>query len=225
MHSQSRKWIAPKVKQQEKLRRFNFAREKVCKKSFAWPLDYDLDEHKKAYAQDLRKLNVRKEARLIKEKSERELQSLPAIPHPVEAKPAMNGKKFNNNRSTVMSQETVFALEFETYRKDDFHSEEKDTPKEVADWPCRDEAKYEGDDRISTDRLHGRFPGLPRVSANNTVNWMQRTIIPQYPLDNFYVKPTEHEVFWRHNIVDEIEIDNEEGRKLIGNELMELLNE
>ncbi|EFE40300.1 conserved hypothetical protein [Trichophyton verrucosum HKI 0517] len=48
-------------------------------------------------------------------------------------------------------------------------------------WPSRDEFKHEGDDRCRSG--YSRFPPLPRVLANETVNWKQRKPIAQYEFD------------------------------------------
>lgn len=228
MHSQSRKWIAPERIQQEKLRRYNFAREKLCKDSYAWPLSYDVDKHKKAYLEDLRKQWEKTAERNLKEKNERKRLSLAEHPE-TEIKPAFGGKKFGTNRSTVLGFETVFTPEFDVDRKEKDLGEDGNIvriDKPVAEWPCREEQKYEGDERIATDALHRRFLGVPRVPGNNTVNWMQRSFIDQYPLDNFYYPPpTEEDVIWRTTLVNEMEIDDATGRELIGNELMDMIDE
>ncbi|KAF2161855.1 hypothetical protein M409DRAFT_27911 [Zasmidium cellare ATCC 36951] len=224
MHSQSKKWVAPGVKKQERIRRTNFARSKVCKDSVAWPRDYDVEEHRALYADDVRKQMQKKGERRVKELRDRERLGLPEFPDAV--KPAMGGKELGNNRSAVLSQETVFTKEFEKDRRDrDFFQHPERVYKDVADWPCREEAKYEGDDRISTERIHGRFLGLPRVPGNNTVNWMQRSVVKQYSFDDHYQKLNEHDVFWRYNNVDEIEVNDNTGAELVGNELMGMLDE
>jgi hypothetical protein len=84
--------------------------------------------------------------------------------------------------------------------------------------------KYEGDDRIATDRLHGRFLPAPRVGSDNTVTWMQRPIIWQEALENFHAYPSEVDIFFRTHWVAELELTDEEGRSLLGSELMDLLD-
>ncbi|KAF2206470.1 hypothetical protein CERZMDRAFT_89298 [Cercospora zeae-maydis SCOH1-5] len=48
--------------------------------------------------------------------------------------------------------------------------------------PCADEQHYGGDGRIATDRLHRRFPAVPRVPGNATVNWQQSEILSSHGL-------------------------------------------
>ncbi|KAK4500652.1 hypothetical protein PRZ48_008841 [Zasmidium cellare] len=97
--------------------------------------------------------------------------------------------------------------------------------KEVAEWTCKEEAKYEGDERVFTEVIHGRFLGLPQVAGNDTVTWQQRSVVYGYPFDDFYLKPTEHDVFWPYNKVNELEINDDTGCELIGNQLMGILDE
>ncbi|KAK4507503.1 hypothetical protein PRZ48_001238 [Zasmidium cellare] len=223
MHSQSRKWINPKVQQEEKLRRYNTARRKLCKDSFAWPLNYDFDVHEALYTADVRDHLQKAQDRRIEEMETRKRLKLPPI-RPTAVKPAMAGKQFGNNRSTVLSQKTVFTPQFEVNRED-WDEDYGFYVKEVAEWQSKEEAKYEGDERVFTEVIHGRFLGLPRVAGNETVNWQQRSVVRQYQFDDFYLKPTEHDVFWRYNKVNELEINDDTGCKLIGNQLMGILDE
>jgi hypothetical protein len=119
------------------------------------------------------------------------------------------------NFSAVLSMRTVFSPGFRN-GKDVF-----------APWPSRSEMKYEGDDRIATDPLHRRFLGVPRVEGNETVNWQHRNVIEQYPLEDWYIIPTESEADWKAHHVPEMEADNEsveEAWQLISRELYEMLD-
>ena len=87
--------------------------------------------------------------------------------------------------------------------------------------------KYEGDERIATDKLHSRFLGAPRVEGNETVNWQHRNVIEQYPLENYNHIPTALAVFERNHHFPGLEADSEsveEAWHLIGRELYELLD-
>lgn len=228
MYSHSRKWVNPEVLENEKAKKLNNARFKLCPDSEAWTQDFDLEAHKKAYGKDVAKYYKKQKARAEKakkEKLERELLGWPVDPE-VKIKPPFGGKKFNTNFGPVLGKPTVFCPEFKTDRYKSYNPLVPKELKEVAPWPCREEQKYEGDDRISTDPLHRRYLGLPRVPGNNTVNWMQRSVIDQYPLDDFYVVPDADEVFWMfHTVDDYFEFTDQEGREAIGNELMDMLNE
>jgi hypothetical protein len=126
-------------------------------------------------------------------------------------RPALHGKVFGTHHSVVLALPTVFT----------HHLGRRD----MAPWPSRDEMKYEGDDRISTDRLHGRFLPAPRIDSDDGVPWMQRPIIRQEALENFhYPYPREVEIFLRMHWVAELEFTDEEGRVVLGSELMDLLD-
>ena len=86
-----------------------------------------------------------------------------------------------------------------------------------ADWPCQAEMKEEGDERNTSG--FGRFPALPRVSGNETVNYKHKRVVPATRLDTvwppplppMYQEPTE-------------ELDDDYGRMLIGGGLAEALD-
>ena len=126
---------------------------------------------------------------------------------------AFAGKDFETNHSNVLSYETIWCPQWEKGKEN------------IADWPPKAESKYEGDDRISTDKLHRRYPGAPRVEGNDTVNWQHRAIIEQFPFDDFYYPiPNAVEIFLKTHWVDELEFKDEEGEEAIGKELMEALD-
>ncbi|CAK1355740.1 uncharacterized protein RHO25_000592 [Cercospora beticola] len=96
----------------------------------------------------------------------------------------------------------------------------------ISNWPCREEEKYEGDGRIATDILHRRFPAVPRVQGNVTVNWQQRNFIEPCPLENYWRPlPSEVDIFMRTHYVPEVECSHEQGVQAVGQELMELLDD
>ena len=78
-----------------------------------------------------------------------------------------------------------------------------------ADWPCQAEMKEEGDERNTSG--FGRFPALPRVHGNETVNYKHKSIIPASRLDTVWPPP---------NPQEEIsELDDDNARLLVGKEL------
>lgn len=56
-----------------------------------------------------------------------------------------------------------------------------------ADWPCQQEMKEEGDERNTSG--FGRFPALPRIQANETVNYKHRNVIDATDLDSVWPLP------------------------------------
>jgi hypothetical protein len=75
--------------------------------------------------------------------------------------------------SAVLGLPTIFCNNCEKFKE------------EIAPWPSKQEAEYEGDGRIATDILHGRFLPLPRVQGNGTVQWQQRAYLEPYAFDTF----------------------------------------
>lgn len=123
------------------------------------------------------------------------------------------GPEHTNFTSYVLSVPTIFTPNFASGKE------------HIASWPSRTEQKYEGDDRIATDKLHGRFPGAPRVQGNETVNWQHRNVIPQYDMENYHYVPREQEVFFRTHFVDDADhATEEEARHMLGSELLEMLD-
>lgn len=93
------------------------------------------------------------------------------------------------------------------------------------DWPCAQEFKYEGDDRIKTDLRHGRFLPVPRIPGNDTVTWQQLPFADQWPLDqvhcgsNFKKPDVEDVTFGEYEVgLDDGLIDCNER---FGNELLD----
>jgi hypothetical protein len=208
MFSQSRTWISPQVEEIQTKQRLNLYRKKLCPRSPFWTVDFDLRKHREEWDASLRRI-TKGQVRRVHQESDM-LSSLDA--HVISSiRPALHGKVFDTHRSIVLALPTVFTHHLGRRR--------------MAPWPSRDEMKYEGDDRISTDRLHGRFLPAPRVDSDEAVTWMQRPIIRQEALENFhYPYPSEVEIFLRTHWVAELEFTDEAGRLMLGSELMDLLN-
>lgn len=224
MYSQSRKWISPKIIKEDQNKRINNARRKVAPNSFAWELNLDLQEHKKAFAAWQQAQWDRKVKRHTDDKAERERLGLSPTPPPV--KPSFGGKIFKTNDSAVICQKTIFSTQYEEGREIRHASGIGWVKKEIAGWPSKLEMKYEGDDRIATDKLHGRFLGAPRAEGNETVNWQQRSIIPQYHLDDFYYPvPKEADIWLKQHWIREHQFSDWEGVGALGTDLMDALNE
>ena len=95
---------------------------------------------------------------------------------PVKVGPAMGGQRFNDGLSAVLAQPTMWSHEYEP-----------SAAKPQAPWPTLEEMKEEGDEMATSE--YGRFLGLPRVPANETVVWKQRHFLPQYPFDEVWRQP------------------------------------
>ena len=231
----SNKWIAPKVQGKGKPHGA-LPRTKLCPYSPFFGANLDVEKHRKEWEDGRRRRAEEKMNEDLKVKEEKQhpgdsdtaaapdrakqfdekedtSDSIPENATTSHIRKPFDGKEFETNHSTVLSQKTVFCQSFEKGKED------------VADWPNRMEAKYEGDDRLSTDRLHGRFLGAPRVTGNETVNWQHRAIIPQFPFDDFYYPvPNAVDIFMRTHWVSELEFTDEEGEEAIGKDLMQMLD-
>lgn len=85
-------------------------------------------------------------------------------------------KNFDDGRSGVTAQETIWApWSRPTVRRPH------------ASWPCYQEMKEEGDERNTSG--FGRFPALPRIEANETVNYKYRNVIEATDLDRVWPLP------------------------------------
>lgn len=210
----TRKWESPRYRDKESKRGINQARRRVCPRSPIWHENFDRAQHKMEWEAGLERLRQRKFAESVKLAVEQQrLRQLGFSPPPHPMRTAFDGKTFDKNRSTVLSRTTIFCPQFKNGKED------------VAPWPEHSEMKYEGEDRISTDKLHRRFLGAPRVEGNMSVNWQQRTIILQYPFDDFYYPiPNAVEIMLRTHHVPALEVENKIGEHLIGKELMGLLD-
>lgn len=220
-YGNSRKWIAPGVREKQKHDKLNFARGKICANSPFWHRDFDLENHK-------REFNALLQAR-FNQSTHPASPETPSHSHglsgtstagPVTPSRSafsgkkLNGSEFTTNHSPVLAFPTVFTPQFKLGKPF------------VAPWPSKSEMKYEGDDRIATDKLHGRFLGHPRVEGNETVNWQHRNVIPQYHFDNFHTIPSVDDIFVKTHSIPELqeEATEEEAKAMLGEELFELLD-
>ena len=217
-HPQSRQWRSPEALE---LSRLNRARRTLCPRSPYLPSSIqELAAHNAELATATARASTANIAHTVftleahtREHTGPFAFTVPAI------KPAFNGIDFSTNHSAVLLYPTIFVPSYEK------------SPHRIlftggmAAWPSRQEMKYEGDDRVSTDRIHGRFPPTPRVNGNGTVSWQQRSFVWPEVLDNFYPGWDPVEVWWRNCWVGDNEIGDEEGVGLIGGELLRVIDE
>lgn len=99
-----------------------------------------------------------------------------------------------------------------------------------ADWPCKQELKFEGDDRVATDIKHGRFMPVPRKRGNETVAWQHLMYLEQHQFDAVHngshqMLPDHEEVIFRDL---EVGFDGQDpeilGLRLLGKDLMDALD-
>ncbi|KAL8829872.1 MAG: hypothetical protein Q9191_001763 [Dirinaria sp. TL-2023a] len=89
---------------------------------------------------------------------------------------AFNGKKFDDGNSGVLALETTWT----PWNK-------PNSGRLQAPWPCYQEMKEEGDERNTSG--FGRFPALPRVVTNETVNYKHRAVLITTPFDRVWPLP------------------------------------
>lgn len=205
-------------------KRINNSRRKIAPNSVAWEPNLDLQQHKKEYADWQQAQWERNVRRHVEDTAERERLGLPRTPPAV--KPAFGGKVFEGNNSAVLSLKTIFAPDFANGREQWHNGEPRFITKELAGWPSKLEMKYEGDERIATDKLHRRFLACPRAEGNETVNWQILPIIPQYPLDrDLWPPPTPYEIWERQHWIRDQQFSDWEGVEALGMDLMDALIE
>lgn len=213
MYTFTKKWVNPDIHQKSQRKRINDARRKICPDSPFWPTNLDIESHKTAW------YKLKQDTLLAQQSPTSETRQQDESSHtlpPTPVKPVFGGKLWLDNLAPVTaSGPTVFTPEFETGRGG----------RELASWPSKAEMKYEGDERVATDRIHGRFLGLPRRNANDTTAWAQRGLLDQYVMDDFvFPAPGPVDVFMCGFRVEEMEITDEEGAHLLGVEMMGLLD-
>ncbi|KAK5120205.1 hypothetical protein LTR85_006411 [Meristemomyces frigidus] len=215
-HTNSMKWQSPTYKAKRGNLQLNEARRKLCPKSPIWHQDFDLERHKKEWKEGearRAKVAVDEKARLQAEDEQRIKNGQPGvIVAPVTREP-FDGKEFEISRSNVLCEPTIFCPQWRNGKE------------EIAPWPSKHEMEYEGDGRIATDKLHRRFPGLPRVDGNETVNWQHRAIVPPYPFEEFYYPiPSIVDIFMRTHNIEDAQFTDAAGVDALGAELMGLLD-
>ena len=216
MHPSSHRWVHPRVRENAERQKINLARRKLCPRSAFWTQDFDLAQHRKDWEAGRSRRAEQQLSRKFDISEKRQKLQNRLFPLEPELKPAFGGKELIGRFSSVLCQETVFSPRFDN---------EIDGKLNVADWPSKSEMKYEGDDRISTDKIHGRFLGAPRVPGNETVNWQMRALIWACPMDEFlYPPPTAEDVMLKQWSIPYFEFTQEEGEEAIGKELLELLD-
>ena len=125
---------------------------------------------------------------------------------------AFEGREFADTRSTVLAHDTIWAPK----------SARAEKPQ--AAWPLQQEMKFEGDDRMRTDKLHRRFLPLPRQPANETVSWSQVPMVRFHEWDVRDHPLSDEDVFFMHHEVTGEEVDEEEVRHALGDELLSLID-
>lgn len=214
-HTNSRTWINPRTKIQEKwlevyrnLKEMSLIKEYRSAGSGAPPpvggsfcVPTTLNEwtdHQMELANDRAREGRRKLARMEHQfLIPRHKDLPPAGPTaPITTLPFL-GKIFGDGYSAVLCMATIWTTwkpwkqrEVEASpmeeRPRQEHSEEEERPEAM--WPSEEEMREEGNERMTSG--FRRFPALPRAPGNPTVNWKQKKALPQLPFDEIWRLPS-----------------------------------
>jgi hypothetical protein len=130
-------------------------------------------EHRVLFQKDRQAEQARKLAEL-EASSQRSHPGLPPPGIKMKILPAFRGKVFNDNRSGVLAMSSIWCP---------WWKETGQHPQAL--WPCPEEMKEEGDERMTSG--FRRFPAMPRLPGNATVTYKQKS-----PL-----KPEKFDKVWR----------------------------
>ena len=180
-HTNSRTWTSNLAAEKERwkrvedsLARMNLLRSSVVPKTLKDWLAHQRDGADAKKEREQRKLDDMNS-------SLRDPQ-LPPPGRPVKIGPAFQGRAFEHkNNVSVLVFPSIWARMYEP-------------PAERLDplWPCAEEMKEEGDERNTSG--FRRFPALPRVPGNDTVQYKLKAIQPFLPFDAIWELPTRESV-------------------------------
>lgn len=155
-------WVSDETRERDNFRKVRANIGFVAPDSLIVPRDMrEWLAHREAVLRD----DIRNLRRLIEAKKNQKSSSCT-----VRIQAALAGIRFGDFRSTVLARETI-------WRPDEIDSPSRPQ----APWPDSSERKHEGYQRVRSG--YCRFPPLPRVPGNATVNWKQRSPITPYEFD------------------------------------------
>lgn len=188
---QSNTWVSPAYLQSREQRARNSARHhNGFQRSFAWTLDLDFAQHNNDMWDEQAIREATRAATIRVEKEEREFYNDIGydMPPPRALPMAFHGHEYSTHGyalkdtfkqdlflygSPVLNQRSIWCVGF------------ADPNGLGSMWPELEELKYEGPDRISTDRIHRRLLPHPRMPGNATVDWSQRAFRKSFVFDEF----------------------------------------
>jgi hypothetical protein len=177
-HSQSKTWKSNDTKEKDQYSRLSTLLHHFVPESPFVPRSYPVWVQHRAMMNTMEMDEMKKNIAIK--------QSRNTAAAKITIKSALDGKTYNDNRSAVLAQETIWSP---WSLPTDEHPE--------ALWPDRTEFQYEGDDRAKSDV--GRFLPLPRKPGNETVNWKSREQVQAY-------RPLDHVGMFKENGTPDIEM-------------------
>ena len=129
---------------------------------------------------------------------------------PVKVRLALRGKVFQDSRSAVLAQPTMWSpLNAVTSRPS-------------VPWPCSEEMKEEGDERNTSG--YRRFPALPRIPATGNAVWKQLAVLQALPFDQVWMLPTAETIAAERAVEQIDEEDKVKSGHFVGQSLMGALD-
>ncbi len=225
-HTNSRTWVNPKTKLQERwaevyrnLKEMSLIKEYRSERSsapppvggsFCVPTTFnEWNEHRLEFANDRTKQARRRLARMEHQYSRPRHEDLPSAgpTAPITVSP-FGGKKFRDGLSAVLCMATIWTTwkpckERQTwswFREEPSREEQIAEERPEAMWPTEEEMREEGNERMTSG--FRRFPALPRVPGNPTVNWKQKKALAQLPFDEVWKLPSAESFDAQHEMTD-----------------------
>jgi len=213
-HTNSRTWVNPKTKLQERWAEVykNLKEMSLIKEyrsggssapppvggSFCVPITFnEWTDHRLEFANDRTKEAKRKLAQLEHQYLTPRQKDLPPVGPtvPITVSP-LGGKKFRDGCSAVLCMATIWTMWKPRKERELWGCSREERPREgrleeerlEAMWPTEEEMREEGNERMTSG--FRRFPALPRVPGNPTVNWKQKKALAQLPFDEIWKLPS-----------------------------------
>ena len=208
-HPSSRTWTSDTEKEKERwlrvedgLGRMNLFKSTVVPKTFKEWVAHQRGRTNARVEREQRKLQAKNLA--LRD------PRLPLPGRPVKIGPAMRGRTFEHkNYSSVLVYPSVWARTYEP-----------PAGRPESPWPCVEEMKEEGDERNTSG--FRRFPALPRVPGNDTVQYKLKAIQRFLPFDTIWELPTKESVDAANEKSSPEEIEKMEG--YLGRSLLDALD-
>lgn len=210
-HTNSKTWVNPKAKLQERwaevyknLKEMSLIKEYRSSGStapppvggsFCVPTTFnEWTDHRLEFANDRTKEAKRKLARMGHQyRTARHRELPPAAPTASIAAP-FAGKELKDGRSAVLCMFTIWTCwrprkvrQVRDWQEVKPPTEQSEEERPEAPWPPEEEMREEGNERMTSG--FRRFPALPRVPGNATVNWKQKKALAQWPFDEIWKLP------------------------------------
>lgn len=208
-HTNSNTWLDNRLVEREKWKEIerNFIRLRFIDNFNPAIVPHNFNEYM-VFRRDRAEGLANREARRLAQRNPPNVWPLSGLA-PVKIGPAFGGKCFNDGRSAVLAQRTIWSRQYVP-----------SVDKPQAPWPTIEEMREEGDERATSK--FGRFPGLPRMPGNETAGWRARVQLQQHPMDEVWRRPSKETYEAARSEVTPEEMEDMEA--LLGKGLVDALN-